>query len=173
MRESLFNTEITNSLKANGWFAYKIPDTPTSMLVGLRYTPEKPCDIIASINGRFTAIECKQIKSIKCFSIKDFRDVQIESLDKVVSDGGRAWAFINLRVQKDKEFGRQNLLIGLDWRVWGFKLQSGFKFDAKLLRRLLHAYESNTLCDMLDELTYIVNISRGAKGLFDLRFMND
>lgn len=173
MRESIFNTEVTNSLKANGWFAYKIPDTPASMVIGLRYTPEKPCDIIASVNGKFTAIECKQIKSIKCFSIRDFRDIQIESLDKVVRDGGRAWAFINLRVQKDKEFKRMNLLIGLDWRVWGFQLQSGFKFDAKLLRKMIHAYENNKFYDMLEDLAYNVNISCGSKGLFDLGFIND
>jgi hypothetical protein len=174
VRESLFNTEIVNSLKAADYFAYKIPDTPASMVRGLRYTPEKPCDIIASVNGRFTAIESKQIKKIQCFSIKEFRDIQIESLDKVVKDGGRAWAFINLRVPTDKEFKRLNLLVGLDWRVWGVKLKDGFKFDAKFLREMIRAYNSNSFyTKTLGDLAYNINISVGHKGLYDVGFLND
>jgi Holliday junction resolvase len=174
VRESTFNTEVVNSLKAEGFFAYKIPDTPASIVRGLRYSPEKPCDIVASIGGKFVAIESKQIKKIQAFGLRDFRESQIDSLNKIVRDGGKAYAFLNIRVHGDKEFKRLNLLVGLNWKYWYPKFEQGFKLDAKFLRDMLRAYHSNKFyASTLGELAYNINISEGYKGIFDIRFLND
>ena len=169
MRESKFNTEIVNSIKSKGYFAYKIPDTPASMIMGLRYSPEKPCDTIACINGAFIAIESKQIKTIEGIALRHFRDTQVESLDTVVKNKGIAFALINVRVPKDKELGRLNYCLGLDWAIWGPKLKNGVKLTAKDIREMLTSIKGMKGCAYEPDLH--IFISKGFKDQFDISFL--
>jgi len=92
MTEKLITTEIVNSLKAHGW-AYKIPDAPS------RFAPEKPCDILASINGNIVAIEVKLIKKWQSFGMRAMRPSQIKHLTLIKKSGGMAFVFLNLRMK--------------------------------------------------------------------------
>lgn len=114
MRESIFNTEIVNSLKATGAFAHKIADLPASKSRGLIFTPTKPFDIFGCYKGVFFAVESKQFKEWKGFGISALRDNQIEALDNVVKTGGKAFVFINIRIVRT-----ENRLIAFDWALWG------------------------------------------------------
>ena len=68
-RETKFLTELKHSFNWDGHYAYKIPDTPPSM--GMRFTTEKPFDMVVSVNGSnnngatkpgtFVAIEAKML----------------------------------------------------------------------------------------------------------------
>jgi len=88
LNEKHFNTEIVNSLKDQGAWAYKIPDMPSSLMIGGRFNPDKPCDIIASVSGRFVGIEGKMLKEMKGISLSLFRDGQVDSLNDMLKSGG-------------------------------------------------------------------------------------
>lgn len=115
MRESIVTTEIVNSLKDGKAWAYKIPDTPVSMLRALRFSPEKPCDIIGCYRSTMFGIEVKQIKDFKAFGIKMLRKSQIESLEAIDASGGRAFVFLNIRIPASNGKKRVNRLVIFDW----------------------------------------------------------
>lgn len=117
MRESNFNTEIVRSLKALKIWSYKIADSPTSWTMkATRFTPDKPCDIIACVDGRFVAIESKQIKKFEAFGMRHLRDVQIANLDHVERCGGRSFVFLNIRIKAVKgKTKHENRLIIFPW----------------------------------------------------------
>jgi hypothetical protein len=115
MKEAKFNTEIVNSLKDCGAWAYKIPDMPSSLMVGGRFNPDKPCDIIACVRSRFVGIEGKMLRDYKAISLSLFRDNQVQSLDAMVEASGLAFAFINIRIT---ESPRVNKLIIINWSKW-------------------------------------------------------
>lgn len=117
MREAKFNTEIVNSLKEQGAWAEKIPDVPRGM--GLRFLPEKPCDIIGGFKGTFFMIESKQMKKFEAFGARHFRDNQLDALDRAVQTLNPAYAFLNVRIASP----RTNRLIILDWITWGHRLR--------------------------------------------------
>lgn len=147
MRESKFNTEVVNSLKELGAFAEKIPDMPFAG--GLRFNPEKPCDIFGGFMGRFFIGESKQMKKFEALGERHFRPNQIKALDKAISTGNRAFVFLNVRIKAVKgEVKHENRMIILDWKVWGGMIKNG-SIKAKQIK----------------ELPYIV----GHKGLFDLK----
>ena len=56
MKEMHFCTELRKSIEAIGGYAYKIPDMPGGGFA-TRFNPDKPYDMVASINGKFIAIE--------------------------------------------------------------------------------------------------------------------
>lgn len=127
MRESKFLAELVHSLKSDGAWCYKIPDTPTSMVLGLRYTPEKPSDIIGCYNGKFFAIEGKQIKQYKAFGMNAMRPSQISNLNDIIAKGGRGFVFLNIRIKGVKgETKQENKLVIFDWKDFS-KLQESIK----------------------------------------------
>lgn len=100
MKEAIFNSEIVASLKDQGFWAYKIPDMPHFAGAMFRFDREKPFDIVACKSGLMLAIEGKQLKSYQAFGSRHMRPHQIKSLDEVVSRGGKAFVFLNIRQKK-------------------------------------------------------------------------
>lgn len=145
MREQVFNTEVINSLRDAGAWAYKIPDMPSSLMVGGRFNPDKPCDIIACFKSRFIGIEGKMLKGFKGFSLSLFRNSQIKSLDEMVDSDGLAFAFINIRITQAP---RENRLIIINWSLWRNVLERK-TIPKSLVERLPHI--------------------KGKKGRFDLK----
>jgi len=136
MKEAFFSTEIVRSLRYHGGWAYKIPDAPITkeILKITRFTAAKPSDIVACFDSLFVAIETKQLKTWKALSIRDFRPEQIEGLTNIVAHKGRAFVFVNIRINK-KGQPYENRLIILDWAVWGERLQAKSIFAKELKER--------------------------------------
>jgi hypothetical protein len=115
VKEAVFVTEVIRSLRHFGFWAFKIPDAPITkeLLKITRFTMAKPCDIVAclpsGLDGLFVAIECKQFKKWKSFSLRDMRPAQVEQLSAIEDHGGSCWVFLNVRV------GRDNRLIIFEW----------------------------------------------------------
>lgn len=129
MKEAEFNSEVVRSLKHLGYFAYKISD-----VMGSRFTPEKPCDILAcDLKGRFIAIESKQIKSWKSLTGKMLRDNQIVTLDKSVKITGRAYVLLNIRIHDVKNKRRENWCVVFDWSIHRESIMNN-KYTAKVLQ---------------------------------------
>lgn len=125
MRESKFNAELINSLDHWGAYAYKIVDLPASRTMGLRYVPEKPCDIFGGYHGKFFAIESKQAKKFEAFGIRHLRDAQIKHLTDMVKRGNRAFVFLNIRIAAVKgKVKRENRLVIFDWADLSQKVDS-------------------------------------------------
>ena len=128
MKESTFNSELVNSLKRHGAWAYKIPDSPVSrMTFRTQFTPEKPCDIVAIYRGTGIAIESKQIKKFEAFNaMTALRPNQIKALDAVGKAGGRPFVFLNIRIKAVKGSVKQeNRVIIFDWIEWREVFESG------------------------------------------------
>lgn len=108
IKESHFNTEIVNSLKEAGAWAYKIPD-----VLGTRFTSDKPFDIVGMYGKKGFAIESKQIKSWKAFGSRYLRPSQIENLQLVEDTGNKSFVFLNVRIPANKAENtrRENCLI--------------------------------------------------------------
>jgi hypothetical protein len=148
MKEAKFNTEVKNSVIASGGWAYKIADMPR--IAGLRFNPEKPCDTLASINGKFVAIEGKMFKKWEALGLRHFQDSQIREMDALNENGNdNCFVFLNIRISGDKDAGikRENRCIIFRWSELRVGLED----------RSIFAKE-------LKELPYIA----GKKGLFDL-----
>lgn len=119
MKEQHFATEVIRSLRHVGFWAWKIPDAPITkeLLKITRFTAAKPCDIIACLptgvisDGLFVAIECKQFKKWKAFSVRDMRPAQIEQLSAIEDHGGSCWVFLNIRIKSPHD----NRLIIFEW----------------------------------------------------------
>ena len=121
MKEAIFITEVKRSIFKYGGWAYKLADMPQSMLQGARFNPEKPCDLVASINGKFVGIECKQLRKYEAFGLRHIRETQVRGLNGIIHNGlGRSFIFLNIRQKADKERGikRLNHLIIFDWDKW-------------------------------------------------------
>jgi len=114
MNEKVLNSEIVKTLKWFGAWAYKIPDMPSSLMVGGRFNPDKPCDVVASVQGRFVGIEGKMIKEWQGFGSRFLRANQIEALTDQVRSKGQAFVFLNVRIGKP----RTNRLIIFNWELW-------------------------------------------------------
>jgi len=143
MRESTFNTEITNSLKEQGAFAYKIADQPTSWTMSkTRFTPDKPCDIICLYRGTGVLIECKMSKKFEAFGLRHLRPSQLKAMDEAVAKGSRAFVFLNIR------FRPENRLLIFEWSP---------EFKARITESSIKAKE-------IAEIYFI----KGAKKRFDL-----
>lgn len=138
MKEAKFTTEIVRSLRYHGGWAYKIPDAPITkeILKITRFTAAKPSDIVACFDSLFVAIETKQLKKWKALSIRDFRPEQIEGLTNIVAHGGRAFVFVNIRINTKGQPYENRLLI-YDWATWGEKLQAK-SIHAKELKERIH-----------------------------------
>jgi hypothetical protein len=93
MKEVDFCTKVKNSLIALGAWAYKIPDSPIFKGNAQSFTPAKPCDLVAGINGRLVLIECKVIKRLSQFKLSLFRPSQIETFENIKRNG-LAYAFV-------------------------------------------------------------------------------
>lgn len=133
MKEAFFTTEVGRSIRHYGGYSYKIPDAPITkeILKLTRFTAAKPSDIVACIDGRFVAIETKQIKSWKALSIKHFEPEQIKGMTSIVANGGRAFIFLNVRINI-KGQPKENRLLIYDWAVWGERLAEKSFFAKEL-----------------------------------------
>lgn len=134
MKEAVFNSEVVKSLRSADFWAYKIADSPASWTASItRFTPEKPADIIACTkSGRFLLIECKQFKKWQGLYQTAFRDYQIKSLDAIVDQKGRAYAFINIRIKEE----RINYCVIVDWSKHRERIKSeGFTIKDMRERR--------------------------------------
>lgn len=125
MNEAHFSKEVIDSLKSYDAWAYKIPDIPVSQTFGMQFTPKKPYDINGCYNGRFFAIECKMIKEFKAFGTKALRPNQKDALDDVLEAGGRAFVFLNIRINSP----RVNRLLIFDWLLFREQINSFKKKD--------------------------------------------
>lgn len=143
MKEAQFTTETVRSIRHHGGWAYKIPDAPITkeILKITRFTNAKPCDIVASYQGGFVAVETKQFKKWKALSKNDFRPEQIDGMTKIVASGGRAFVFLNIRIAKPYV----NRLLIFDWAVWGPVLSTGSIWAKDLKERAY--YESSIYQD--------------------------
>lgn len=145
MNEKLFNTEVVNSLKHEGAWAYKIPDMPSSLMAGGRFNPDKPCDVVGCAEGRFIGIESKQFKEIKGFSLRYLRYNQVDSLNQMHEAGGRAYVFLNIRVASPRE----NRLIIFSWGKWRDVLETKI-VPKKLIMELPHIKGKKKKFDLED-----------------------
>lgn len=161
MKEAVFVTEVIRSLRHFGFWAFKIPDAPITkeLLKITRFTMAKPCDIIACLpvgvisDGVFVAIECKQFKKWKSFSIRDMRPAQVEQLSAIEDHGGSAWVFLNVRV------GRDNRLIIFEWaelRHRFLKKKESIKAKELQSRHFVNAMKIN------DKIGYDLSKMKGA-----------
>ena len=151
IKESFFNTEIVNSIKYHGGWAYKVPDMPVSMLVGLRYTPEKPCDILASHRGFSFAIEGKMLKGYQAFHPNVMRPSQVREFNDMSERDMLAFVFLNIRRSGDskKSIKHANNLIIFEWT----HLRDHWEANGSIKK------------NELEELSFL----RGSKSRFDLR----
>jgi hypothetical protein len=148
IKEAIFNTEVKNSINYFGEWAYKIADMPR--VPGLRFNPDKPCDIISNIDGKFVAIEGKQFKKWQSLRLSHFQDSQIENFNQLLSQGKEnCYVFLNIRISSDKDAGikRENRCIIFKWK----------ELKELIKERGIYAKE-------LKELTYI----EGKNKMFDL-----
>jgi len=132
--ERVGNTEAVRSFRKFGWGAYKISDVQ-----GMRFTSEKPCDILAqSPKGLYVAVEGKMIKKWAMVSTKLFRPNQIQELDGACKRKGGAFLFVYVRIQKNKEKGieRVHALLVFDWKKYRERLMVGI--GARELKSLVH-----------------------------------
>lgn len=136
MKEAKFTTEIVRSLRHHGGWAYKIPDAPITkeILKITRFTAAKPCDIVSCFDSLFVGIETKQLKKWEALGIRHFEKEQIEGMTNIIANGGRAFAFINIRINK-KGQPYENRLIVLDWAIWGERLKAKSIFAKELKER--------------------------------------
>lgn len=113
MKEAKFTTETVRSVRHHGGWAYKIPDAPITkeILKITRFTAAKPCDIVCCIDGRMIAIETKQFKKWEALGLRHFEPEQIEGMNRIVANGGRAFVFLNIRIKKPYT----NRLLVFEW----------------------------------------------------------
>jgi hypothetical protein len=141
MREANVCTEIVNSLKACGAWAYKIDD-PRGFAPGIFHRP-RPFDILFFAGTKGGAIEVKMIKEWRSLKASMFQDHQIQNLDTIKAIGGNAYCLLNVRIKTPYT----NRLIILKWKEWGEIIKTT-GIDKKTL-------ESLSYC-------------QGTKGLFNL-----
>jgi len=116
VKESVFQKEVIKSFREAGGWAEKFPDFPTSQMDSanldtVRFTPEKPFDVMGMFRFRAFAVECKQMKGFKALNLGMMRDSQIRVLTEVTErQAAHAFVFLNVRI------GRTiNRLIILPW----------------------------------------------------------
>ena len=136
MKETVFQAEIIKTFYNYGGWAYKIPDAPflpSHIESFVRFTPEKPCDLIAMYRMIPLAIECKQMKKYESLGERHFETGQIKHLNKITDlKAGRAYVFLNVRIVQRP---RVNKLIIIPWEV----LRKKFGYSslrAEQIRRL-------------------------------------
>jgi hypothetical protein len=139
MKEAFFSTETIRSVRYHGGWAYKIPDAPITkeILKITRFTNAKPCDIVCCFGMKFVAIETKQFKKWKALSKHDFRPEQIEGMTNIVNQGGRAFVFLNIRINTKELY--ENRLIIFDWKTWGPILSTGSVHAKELKERVYYS----------------------------------
>jgi penicillin-binding protein-related factor A (putative recombinase) len=154
MREAQFNTELVNSLKYWGAWAHKIPDLPASMAAGLRFTPDKPCDVVGGY-GKFFAIESKQIKKFEAFGMRFLRDSQIKELNSIIERGNRAFIFLNIRIKAVKgKVKRENRLVIFDWKEFRELKETIKKADVEKLPYITYQTVKKNEFDKDTEIIY-------------------
>lgn len=136
MIEADFNTEIINSLKWHGYYAYKIPDMPNAARRVIRFIPVKPCDVIACTpGGRFIGIEGKLIKKWQGMHVGMIRESQVNALDEMVKRNARAFIFVGVRIeaQKLKNIKKEISCVIFEWTKHRDNLLEG-NYNVKNIR---------------------------------------
>jgi Holliday junction resolvase len=101
MKEREFCTELVRSIGEQGGWVYKIPDAPhvPKQDGSPRFTPKRPFDIIAVMDGVPLAIEAKIKVNSGGLSLKAFTDFEKESLLAFREAGGRAFVAVSYRCE--------------------------------------------------------------------------
>lgn len=74
-----------------GTWAFKIPDAPIRRGPGFRgFRGDRPCDLVACVDGRFVGIEVKLLKGYQAFGWRHLRPSQREHLRRIHDAGGLA-----------------------------------------------------------------------------------
>lgn len=74
-----------------GTWAFKIPDPQIRRGPGFRgFRGDRPCDIVACVDGSFVAIEVKLLKGYQAFGWRHLRESQREHLGRIHAAGGLA-----------------------------------------------------------------------------------
>lgn len=148
MRESVFNTEVKNSLEAAGAWAYKIADQPTSWTHSLtRFTPDKPCDIIGIYKKNGFLVEGKQMRRFEAFGENRMRPSQIEAFNE---NEEISYVFLNVRIKAVKGVAKhENRLIIFPWKWLRTKWANG-SIKAKELQSMLYIQGKDGLFDLKD-----------------------
>lgn len=136
MKESVFTTEVVNSLESFGLYVYKLADIPNAARRVIRFIPVKPCDVIAcSPKGRFIAIETKQFKKWQGLTKSVMQEGQIFHLDRIAKRGGQAFVILNVRIEANKRKGqkRVNLCGVFNWKEYRDQILDG-SIGAKIIR---------------------------------------
>jgi len=95
MDEAQFLNELKHSFHDAGCYFYKIPDPPFVPKGGGGFTPSRPCDALAEVNGKLIAIEAKVQLDGKPWVFSKLRDSQRQGLAKVESYGkNKSFVFI-------------------------------------------------------------------------------
>lgn len=99
MREAQLCSEVVKSLRDAGAWAYKIPDAP-HLPAGdgkPRFTPAKPFDVAAVVEGTAVAVEVKLKRNAGGLSRKQFTDFELSSLAAFAEAGGSALVAVGYR----------------------------------------------------------------------------
>jgi len=141
MKEASFTTEVMRSLKHYNLWAYKIPDTPINKKIMelMRFTPEKPCDIVACYQGLMVAVETKQFKKWQAFGLRHMEPAQIDHLTRIVKEKGRAFVFLNVRIKAP----HVNRLFIFDWATLYPRLKKASIKAVELKERAYEGYFKN------------------------------
>lgn len=151
MKEAMFNTEVKNSIIWLEEWAYKIADMPR--VPGLRFNPEKPCDIVANVDGQFVGIEGKQFKKWTSLGIRHFQESQIENFDKLLAQGKEnCYVFLNIRISGDKDAGikRENRCIIFKWKDLKERFETLGSIYAKDLKELPYIAGKKKMFDLTE-----------------------
>jgi hypothetical protein len=134
MKETVFQSEIVDSLKSLGVWGYKIPDIPFNYQN--KFCPKKPCDILCVPKNYPTIyIEAKMIKEWKSFGIKMLEESQVEAGKILTSLGHKYFIFLNVRLKADpfKESKQESRCIIFSYQEI---MSRGENFYAKELKNM-------------------------------------
>jgi penicillin-binding protein-related factor A (putative recombinase) len=120
MKESIFVTEVINSLKEQLHpHIEKIPDMPKFNLSKsfYRFSPPRPYDLFFVFQGKFYAVECKMHKKKQAIPFSIVSSYQVERLMDVVFNGN-SYAYILINVRIKREMNKCYAIKITDWVKW-------------------------------------------------------
>lgn len=107
-KEAPYTTKMTKGLREAGHFVYKLPDPQGSGFgsdVKNKFTAKRPFDVVACINGKLFAIECKYMDKAQSFRPIRLAPHQHDNLRAVLKAKGKSLVVLFL-----KHLGRVRLI---------------------------------------------------------------
>ena len=143
MNEAIFTTELKHSFEDQGFFFYKIPDTPVRPGPGGGFSLPKPFDAFTVVNGLHVSIEAKHCIGHGFNSAKELRDTQKIGLRNAAKSGGLSLVALCLTINRGDHrlfwFDYMNEILGMDFPTWNFR---------DLIRREDAIYRANNRYDL-------------------------